>query len=352
VSKKETALRLGLIGCGEIGTLRAQAIDRMPGFRLRAVADADLDRARRVSFHYGNMLETDWRTLVRRDDLDAVVISTPPPLHAEMCIEALENGKHVLCEKPLARTPEECQQILTVAQQSGRVLATGFNYRFYPAIVKAREILDSGLIGELDHIRSYAGHPGGREFTHPWVHDVKVMGGGALLDNGIHMIDLTRYFLGEVAEVKGYATDSVWGFHGCEDNGFALLKSRAGKVATLQASWSEWRGYQFRIEVYGTRGCVRASYPPMMTQMAWVEKLGGRPRRKFYLFPKLQVVERLRSYRWTGLQSFVKELMAFSLTIAGEKTSLALGRDGLKSVEIAHAVYRTSQNGRSVVLDE
>jgi predicted dehydrogenase len=77
--------------------------------------------------------------------------------------------------------------------------------------------------------------------------------------NGIHIIDLTRYFLGEVAEVKGYASDSVWGFPGCEDNGFALLKSPWGHIASLQASWSEWRGYRFYIDVYGTRGFVRAS---------------------------------------------------------------------------------------------
>jgi predicted dehydrogenase len=339
-------MRLGLIGCGEIGSLRAAAIARHVRFRLVTVTDTDVGRARALSDRYGAALETDWRTLVRRDDLDAVVISTPPPLHAEMCIELLENGKHVLCEKPLARTPEECQQILTVAQQSGRVLATGFNYRFYPAIVKAREILDSGLIGELDHVRSYAGHQGGSEFTHPWVHDVKVMGGGALLDNGIHIIDLTRYFLGEVAEVKGYATDSVWGFGGCEDNGFALLKSPTGHIASIQASWSEWRGYRFYIDVYGTRGCVRASYPPMMTRMIRKDGLGGRPHRALYLFPKLQLVERLRSFRWTLLQSFIQELTAFARTVAGEKTPLALGIDGLKAVEIAHAVYSASANGK------
>jgi predicted dehydrogenase len=258
-------MRLALIGCGEIGTLRAAAIARLTTFRLVSVADADLSRARTLSSRYRATPELDWQALVRREDIDAVVVSTPPPLHAEMCIQALENGKHVLCEKPLARTPAECRQILKAAESKDRVLATGFNYRFYPAIVKAREILDSGLIGDLDHIRSYTGHPGGNEFTHPWVHELDVMGGGSLMDNGIHLIDLTRYFLDEVAEVKGYATDSVWGFTGCEDNGFAVLKSANGKIASLQASWSEWRGYRFHIEIYGTRGCVRASYPPMLT---------------------------------------------------------------------------------------
>ncbi|HHT9119316.1 MAG TPA: Gfo/Idh/MocA family protein [Candidatus Hypogeohydataceae bacterium YC41] len=345
-------MRFGLIGCGWAGLLRAEAIARMAEFHLVAVADKDLPRARALTDVYGAVVESDWHTLVSREDLDVVIVSTPPPFHPEMCIEALEHRKHVLCEKPLARTPVECRQILEAAERNNRLVATGFNYRFYPPIVKAREILDSGSIGELDHIRSYAGHPGGSEFTHTWVHDVHVMGGGTLLDNGIHIIDLTRYFLGEVAEVKGYVTDRVWGFSGCEDNGFALLRSPVGKVAFIQASWSEWRGYRFWIELYGTHGCVRASYPPMLTRVVWVDRSDGRRRSSIYLFPKLQLAEILRSYRWTGLQSFVQELQAFTQAIQGKKTPLALGFDGLRAVQIAHAVYRSSANEGAVRLDD
>jgi len=345
-------MRLGLIGCGIIGILRAEAIAQLPGFQLVAVADADGTRARTVADRFKAATDAEWKNLVRRPDMDAVIVSTPPPLHAQMCIEALEAGKHVLCEKPLARSPEEARPMLEAAERSGRLLATGFNYRFYPAIVKAREILDSGLVGELDHIRSYTGHPGGREFSHPWVHDADVMGGGALVDNGIHTIDLTRYFLGEVSEVKGFATSNVWGFAGCEDNAFALLKSPVGKVASLQASWSEWRGYRWAIEIYGTRGCVRASYPPMLTQAVWVDRPGGTPRRRMHVFPVFQVIERLRSPQWTVRQSFVAELPAFSRAVAGEKTEMALGRDGLRAVEIAHAAYRSSRNGATVTLDD
>lgn len=345
-------MRLGLIGCGIIGVLRAEAIAQLDGFRLTAVADADAGRARAMAGRFGALVDADWRSLVRRPDIDAVIVSTPPPLHAPMCIEALEAGKHVLCEKPLARSPEEGRPILEAAERSGRLLAVGFNYRFYPAIVKAREILDSGLIGELDHIRSYTGHPGGREFSHPWVHEADVMGGGALVDNGIHTIDLTRYFLGEVSEVKGFATSNVWGFAGCEDNAFALLRSPVGKVASLQASWSEWRGYRWAIEIYGTRGCVRASYPPMLTQAVWMDRAGGRRRRRMHIFPLFQVIERLRSPQWTVRQSFMAELPAFSRAIAGEKTVIAVGRDGLRAVEIAHAAYRGSRDGATVTLND
>jgi predicted dehydrogenase len=122
-------------------------------------------------------------------------------------------------------------------------------------------------------------------------------------------------------------------------------------VASFHASWSEWRGYRWWIEIYGTRGCVRASYPPMLTLVTRLGKAGGRPRRRLYTFPWLQVVERLRSYRWTGLQSLTKELRAFVGATCGEKNPLAVGLDGFRAVQIAHAVYDSSATGRSVRLD-
>ncbi len=344
-------MQIGLIGCGWVGSLRVAALARLPEFRLTAVSDENLDRARTAASVSGAGVEADWRSLVQRRDVDAVLISTPPPFHVEMGIRALECRKHVLCEKPLARNPAECLAILRAAEQSSSLLATGFNIRFFPAITQAREILESGVIGELDHIRSYAGHPGGREFTHEWNHDAATMGGGTLFDNGIHVIDLTRYFLGEVSEVKGYATGNVWSFPDCEDNGFALLKNPDGRIAILQASWSEWRGYRFAVEIYGTRGCVRASYPPMWTEVVYVNGAGDHRHRKRYFFPWLQIVERLRSYRWTLIQSFTKELRAFAAASRGEKTSLALGFDGLRAVQIAHAVYQSAATSSAVRLD-
>jgi predicted dehydrogenase len=263
-----------------------------------------------------------------------------------MCIAALESGKHVIAEKPLARTAAECRDILAVAKLYKRFVATGFNYRFYPSIEKARELLDSGIIGELAHIRSYSGYSA-TDHTHPWLHDVAVMGGGALRDNGIHLIDLTHYFLGDVEEVKGFALDTVWNFKGCEDNGFALLRSKAGKVASLQASWTEWKGYRFVIEIYGTRGCIRTSCFPMITQVFSSKTLGGRMQRKSYFFPIVHLREHLQSYRWVVMQSFVREFEAFARAIQGETTAIASGYDGLRALEIAEgAAAQSSANDK------
>ncbi len=327
-------MKFGLIGCGGIGQIRAAAINAAGGMELTVVADVDRGKADAVAGAARARVETDWRKLLSAPEVEAVIISTPPSLHCTMTIEALRAGKHVLCEKPLARDADECRAMLAAAQASGKTLATGFNYRFYPSVAKAREILDSGRIGELDHVRSYTGYTAS-DHGQPWLHDHAVMGGGALRDNGIHLLDLTRWFLGEVAEVKGITRNSVWNFDGCEDNAFVLLKSRDGKVGTFHASWTEWWGYKFRVEVYGSRGCVRFSCFPMIAEVAYCDQLGGAVKKERYLFPLVHVMEKVKSYRWVVMRSFVDEMREFERAARGQSSRVASGFDGLRTIEIA-----------------
>ncbi len=328
-------IRFALIGCGDIGILRAKALLQAGGCRLVAAADSDSAKARTVAaLASGAVAVTDWREAIHRSDVDAVIVSTPPSLHEEMTFVALEAGKHVLCEKPLARTPAECRRMVEAAQRTGKRLATGFNYRFYPSFRKARELLDSGMIGELDHIRSYGGYSA-TSHNQPWVHDAATVGGGALRDIGIHLIDLTRDFLGDVVSVQGKATGRVWKYPGCEDNGFALLTSSTGNLASVHASWTEWRRYQFRVEIYGSRGFIRATCFPMMTQVGWAAETGGRTQSRTDWFPRVALGEKLRSYRWVVVESFVEELEAFVRYVRGEPSRVATGADGLRAVEIA-----------------
>ncbi|HEX7070338.1 MAG TPA: Gfo/Idh/MocA family oxidoreductase [Rhodothermales bacterium] len=340
-------MRFALIGCGNIGQLRAQAISRSPGNALAVAVDLDRDRATSLAAAHGAEASADWKSVLGRTDVDAVIVSTAPSLHAEMTVAALEAGKHVLCEKPLARSVEECREMVQAADRTGRFLATGFNYRFYPSAAKARELLDSGIIGELDHIRSYTGYSA-TAHDHAWLHDAKVMGGGALRDNGIHLIDLTTWFLGDVADIKGFGSNAVWGFEGCEDNGFALLRSKSGRIASLQASWTEWRGYQLKVEIYGTLGCIRMWCFPMITQVVWADKIGGRTRKKTHLFPKTQLTEKLHSYRRIVVDSFVEEIDAFVKAANGGKSNVATGRDGLLTIEVADGATRMEPAGAAV----
>jgi predicted dehydrogenase len=327
-------MRLGLIGCGGIGQWRAEAAAKSRELQLVVVSDVDAQRAHAIASKYSTRVEKDWRDLIQRDDIDAVIVSTPPWLHAEMCVQALAAGKHVLCEKPLARTAGECREMVTAARRYSRLLATGFNYRFFPSVMKARDLLDSGLIGELDHVRAYAGYSAA-EHNHDWLRDSGLMGGGVLRDNGIHLIDLTRYFLGEVEEVLGFGSNGVWGFTGSEDNGMAVLRNRKGNIASLHASWTEWRGYRFQIEIYGTRGCIRLWVFPILVHAAWSSERAGKVQSKRFYFPKTHLMEHLFTYRWVGVRSFVREMEAFRVAVNGGATPLATGVDGMRAVEIA-----------------
>lgn len=333
-------LRIGLIGAGMIGRLRARAVDQVPGLRLVAVADQQVDLARAVTAGRPDVrLLTDGMALANEPDIDAVIVATPPNSHRRLGTACLAAGKHVLCEKPLAPTPEDAEALVRAADDAGVQLATGFNLRYTRAALLARRLLDAGAIGTLDHIRAFHGHPGGQEFTHDWVFDRRVTGGGALMDNGIHLIDLTQWFLGGVASVTGFATHRVWQKPGCEDNGFLLLKSPQDRVAVLQASWTEWRGYHYRIELYGTDGYIRFGYPPMYL-VHGVRTASGKVRRHRYVFPGYQIRERLRGWEWGLVESLAGELEAWRGAITGGSHPSASGRDGLEAVKIAHAAQR------------
>jgi len=327
-------LRVGLIGCGAIGDLRAQAVQRSPEYQLIAVADVDAARAAAFGKKFGVATEKDWAALLARTDVDTIVLSTPPSSHAEIAVAALQAGKHVLCEKPLARTPEECRQMMDAAARAGRTLTTGFNYRFYPSVMKAREIFDSGAIGELDHVRAFTGYSATAHHQ-AWLHDAKIMGGGSLRDNGIHLIDTALYFLGDPVEVQGAGSAAVWNFPGCEDNGFALLRNAKGNVAALHASWTEWTGYKFSIEIYGTRGCIRIRCFPMITEVVSGDAKAGKTKRQSFYFPKVHFMEHLKGYQWVVVRSFIQEFAEFRAAVAGQKSSVASGHDGWRAVDVA-----------------
>jgi len=346
-------VNFGLVGAGAIGLLRARAVGRTPECRLMAVADQDATRARAAA-PPGAQACDDYRRIIERPDVEAVIVSTPPASHQEIALAALAAGKHVLCEKPLANSVAACRQMVEAARAAGRLLATGFNHRYFPAVRFLKETLDSGRIGELDHVRAFAGHQGLSQFQAPWMYSQEAIGGGALCDVGLHVIDLVRYVLGEVTEVFGAATANIWKLGGAEDNGFALLRSPAGKVATLHATWTEWKGYGFFVEAYGDRGMARAAYAPMFAMAISMERPGGERRRHQRLYPWIAVREKLRGWQTTTCLAFEEELADF-VRLARDpaaRVHLADGVAGWRAIEIANAVYQSSLSRQAVRLAE
>lgn len=336
-TKLPGVIRTGIIGAGMMGSLRARAVSQVGELRLVAVADLREELARAAACgQRGVRVIQDGRMLAEDPEVDAVILSTPPASHEALGTLCLRAGKHLLCEKPLATTPRGCEALIEAAHSAGVSLATGFNLRYTRAARLARRLLDEGAIGELDHIRAFHGHPGGKEFTHDWVHDRSVSGGGALMDNGIHLIDLTRWFLGDVHQVAGFATHHTWRMAGCEDNGFLLLKNSRGRVAALQASWTEWRGYGYRLEIYGTQGFIRFGYPPLFL-VHGRRTPGARPKVRRFWFSAYQIAERLRGWQWGLVETLVQELRSWARALLTGSPVPVGGLDGLEAVRIAQS---------------
>jgi len=341
-------LGIAVIGAGLIGTLRCRAIERVDSLRLLGVADVDVTRARRAAGK--TRAVADYRELLGIPDLDAVIVSTPLPLHAEIAHACLAAGRHVLCEKPLAATPEACERLVAAATAADRHLAVGFNHRYFPSVRFLRQAIAAGRIGRLDHLRVFAGHDGPHNFRADWMYRGELSGGGAMMDLGLHMTDLVRHLAGEIVEVYGHATDRVWHVSGSEDNALVLMRTGDGVPISYQATWSEWRGYRFRLEAYGDRGMASASYGPMIHRLLERDPQSGRTHHSWSVYPALNLREKLAGWQTTAIETFAAELADFARAIDGESTMLADGDDGRAAVAIAHAVYESSRRGAAVLL--
>jgi predicted dehydrogenase len=316
---------------------------------LVAVADSDEAAAVRAAGG-GSAVFSDYRALLDAARPDIVIVSTPVHLHEDMVVAALASGAHVLCEKPLSNAVGSCKRMLQVAAHHGRVLAVGFNHRYYPSVRYLKQVLDDGAIGAIDHVRVFGGHDGLSNFRADWMYKAPISGGGAMMDVGIHMTDLARYVLGEISHVYGIATERVWKVPGSEDNALVLMMSDAGVPATYQATWTEWKGYRIFLEVYGDRGMVRASYAPMFNLLVTQDRPGGPRRRRVKLYPELIVREKLQGWQSTTYGTFERELADLLRRLEGQNVPLADGWSGARAVEIAAAVHESTRSGAPITL--
>lgn len=343
-------MKFVVIGAGTIGQLRAQSIRSNPGTELLGVADPVAANAERAVSGTSARAVSDWRAAIDLPGVEAVMVSSPIQFHEEAVIAALKAGKHVLCEKPLGNTVESCRRMLDASRAAQRTLATGFNHRYYPSMKFLKQAVDDGRIGAIDHLRIFGGHDGLHNFRADWQYKSPVSGGGAMMDVGIHMTDLARFILGDVSEVYGVASNRVWQVPGSEDNALAIFKSPAGIPAVYHATWTEWKGYRFFVEVYGDRGMVRGYYAPMQNLLITQEKPGAPRKKTRKIYPEIMIREKLKSWTSTALLSFEEELSDFLRMVRGEKTALADGVAGFRAVEMAHAVYESSRLGQPVRL--
>jgi predicted dehydrogenase len=332
-------LKVAIIGAGYMGKKRAEVIRNSAGGQLEVICDIDTKKARQLSHEYGCSFTGDWRKVVRNKTIDVVVVATTNDKLATISIAALKQGKHVLCEKPLGRNFREAQKIYAAAVKNRVQLKTGFNHRFHPAISRAFQMFRKGAIGKIMFIRAVYGHGARAGYDRQWRMNPKVSGGGELLDQGSHIIDLFRLFLGEFKEAMAVNDNLFWKHSPLEDNSFILLKTKDGKIASAHLSTTQWKN-KFLFEIFGNKGYLI------------IEGLG-----KSYGQEKL-IYGRRMSPGAVPLEEKIKfkdedvswalEWKDFMAAIRKNRQPQGLGLDGLKANEILSALYKSGKQKRAV----
>jgi predicted dehydrogenase len=325
-----TTFGIGIIGCGLIGQKRAKALGSQGN--LVACADIDLAKAASLAKGAGAVAFSDWRELIKSPDVQIVVIATLHDSLAELTHAAIVAGKHVLVEKPAARSSKELEPVLQAANDRGVQVRVGFNHRYHRALLKAKELVDSGVLGDLMFIRARYGHGARIGYDKEWRADPRLSGGGELIDQGPHLIDLSRWFLGDFAEVQGFAHTYYWHMP-VDDNGFMILKTATKQVAFLHASCTEWKNL-FSMEIYGKQGKLdisglggsygveRLTYYKMLPEM-------GPPETTSWEYPM-------------GDNSWLVEMAEFYEDIRLSRTPAAGLGDAYAALKIIEQIYRES----------
>ncbi len=331
-------MRVAFIGAGLQTRRRAPVIVQSPDDELVEIVGTDKTVPKDMVQPYGAIWGTDWRLTVERKDVDAIIVCTPPHIHAEITIAALEAGKHVLCEKPLCRTLAEAEAMVAAAGRANRLLKCGFNHRHHPAVLEARKRFERGDFGRLIAARCRYGICGRPGYEKEWRADPARAAGGQFAEQGTHAVDLFRWFLGELVEVSCMTSIGYFRNQPLDDNGMAIFRSHDGALATLHSSLTHWKNL-FSFEIMGEDGYftvegLGASYG---TERLIVGK------RDFNAPFQDLIVE----YRG-GDSSWQSEWREFKSAIAEGREPLGSGADGLAAVRTTLAAYY-AEKSRSVV---
>lgn len=333
-------LRAAQIGAGKIGGKRVAASDRG---QMIAVADPDLPRAQALATACGAEPFQDWKQAVESERVNLVSVATTNNMLAVIARHALERGKHVLAEKPCALDSAELAPVVELAKKQGLIFQAGFNYRFHPAMQRAKALVESGTIGRLLHGTARHGHGGRLGLEKEWRARPEVSGGGELLDQGVHLIDLVRWLAAdEICSVQAVVTTEFWPIQPLEDHAFCLIETAHGAWFSLESSLTQWKNL-FYLELVGELGTLI------------IEGLGGS-----YGPERLTVIRRPETF---GVPTVETEEFAdpdacwraqwqdFILAVRLGREPNGSGADSLAALRVVEACRRSSQEHRRVTIE-
>lgn len=323
-------MRWGIIGAGLIGGKRAKALLEL-GEKVSAVADIDLKRAEGMASKYSATATDNWKKITREEGIDAVVVATTHDWLSPISVDALSHGKHVLVEKPAGRDPAEVNKLIDAQKKSDRQVAVGFNHRFHPAIKEAKRICDSGKYGKLLYMRARYGHGGRLGYEKEWRFNPEISGGGQLIDQGSHLIDLSRFFAGEEFGLSCSLCKNYFWKAAAEDTAVMVLESERGTSSFLSTSCVQWKNL-FSFELFFERaqvnidGLGRSYGTETLTIYKMKPEMGP---------PEVEV------RRFEGEdESFKEETADFVMRIAGKPSSSATLEDALASISLIAEAYK------------
>ena len=353
-------VRFAIVGPGKVARLHADALGRIPDARLTAVVGRNADRAAALAAPHDARVEPNLEAAIEHGELDAVILCTPHPLHAEQGVEAARAGLHVVVEKPMALEPADAQRMVDAAADAGVVLSVISQRRWYEPVRRVKDAIDGGRIGTAALASvDVLGWRGPEYFAmDPWRGTLAGEGGGVLVNQAVHHLDLVTWFLGPAAEVDSWVTNVNHPEIEVEDSAIAIVRFAGGALATIIASNSQRPGLYGRIHVHGTNGASVGVETDGGSIFVAGLSLPSVPRNDLWTIPG----EEDGPARWheddqaalasVDIASHYHELQLRDVVAAirdGRRPAVS-GEDGLRTVALMDAIYRASRDGGRISL--
>jgi predicted dehydrogenase len=321
----DNKVRFGLIGAGGIAQAYAQAFETCENAQLVAVADVRPEAAKAMAERAKCLSFDSYQAMAEGIDLDAVIICTPPITHPEIGFYFVERQKHILCEKPFSITSKSAWEMHEAAKQAGVIMTMASKFRYAQDVVKAKSIVASGILGEIVLFEN--AFTSRVDMSNRWNSNPAISGGGVLIDNGTHSVDIMRYFLGPLAEVQVVEGKRIQGLP-VEDTVRIFAKSEGGVMGNIDLSWSINKELDYYIRIYGSLGTI---------SVGWKEsKYRQASSQDWVVFGK----------GYDKVQSFRSQLENFSKAVRKEEQLLITTQDAIASVEVVEAAYASLNQNR------
>ncbi|MBI4117217.1 MAG: Gfo/Idh/MocA family oxidoreductase [Parcubacteria group bacterium] len=329
--------RIALIGAGKNGLTWADAIRKNKKSVLAAVVDVDLAKAKAIASGDGNFLtESNHKKLLGNPNIDGAIITTPHKFLAPITFDFLKAKKHALCEKPGGIESREIKKNLALAKKNKLAYMVGFNKHFHPAYMLAKKKFEAGEIGKLLFIRARYGLSGGSNFQKEWRLNKEISGGGELIDQGVHMIDMSRYFMDNIKDIKGLAPALFW-HKKTEDNAFVLLQDKSGAVSFIHVSWTNWN-WIHSFEIFGDKGYLIIEGLDQRYQGPERLIIGER-HPKFKVPPEEKIIKFKNEQKSSSL---IREIDEFTSAIRENRQPALNGQDAYETLKIVEQIYKNN----------